>query len=424
MAAGVIASSAFVCAMCDEYALRPNTRAELSYADILRKPVLFVNVGTPGYIPSSAVNANDRSNVAETVSRLTLANRVGSGLFADCRDDHVWTSPAGLACLVALLEAEGVRPTGHGSGVSEAALSVCSCSECGRRSGHASVARTLPVTAPPSRVTPNPSEPGAAGLPPASPSTALVLMEPTGTPVAGDMSFSRGSEPISLPNTSGGEPDLAPQPPLGVTLAGLESILEALGGRHGGAATVDLYALERWVHARVTQGAPYVTVLAPEYVRPATAVVVYVTGELFIDVVDAISASGAARVPGAAFYIGALCQPTTNALPEPQLLALPGILRSAGRVVAVVDALNPSGAFTRVWCLLTIVLALQVSAGVHKPSCNGCTCLGVQLALRLRTLRFCCPVDPCAGGYDHGALEGSRTPRSTRTGSCGYNCKA
>lgn len=397
MAVGVLSSAAIVCALCDEYALSSNARKELSYADLLQKPVVFANVGPPGYVPARSISGG---NVAEKVSRLTLANRVGSGLFADARDDESWVSPAGLACLVALLEAEGIRPPAHEGGawtVVAAAEAVCSCGECARRGGGVARRQQPDVVRVSGSEAPDPlprdglaPSRRASQQPPPPPPPILLA-----TPFDGDEEEDGEDSGLGSPSAATSKP---PQPPLGVTLAGLEALLETLGGRAGAGGSMDFYALERYVHAHLPHGETLVRSMAPQHARPATAYAAYCSAERLVDVVDALAASEAVRSATAAgavasFFMFTLCTPTVGVFPEPQLLLLPSLLRGAARVVAVIDPLSSTGLLSRAWPLCELVLAMEVRRAVVEEERRRATArfhpAALPMPLAARPHRVC-----------------------------------
>lgn len=107
MASSIRQSSAVVCCISAEYAASINCKLECEYANLRRKPVFWVNVGTPpkgssqqGYDPSS-FDGDD-----EEKERLYgwLQVHILSSMWADCRDDARRLGMGGLKVLLRHLE--------------------------------------------------------------------------------------------------------------------------------------------------------------------------------------------------------------------------------------------------------------------------------------------------------------------------------
>ena len=82
-ALGILRSSAVVIFLSSEYALSANCRKEVQSAEKTKRPLIFVNVGDPGYEPGSF----DWSNEKEVRDKVWLSNFVSNSIWADCRDD-------------------------------------------------------------------------------------------------------------------------------------------------------------------------------------------------------------------------------------------------------------------------------------------------------------------------------------------------
>jgi hypothetical protein len=86
MAAGIDAGECVVVCMSAAYAASANCKRELEYAELRNKPLLFVNVGEPGWLP------------ANTGGWLLMA--LGKRLWADCRTDAAALGDGGIIVLL------------------------------------------------------------------------------------------------------------------------------------------------------------------------------------------------------------------------------------------------------------------------------------------------------------------------------------
>ena len=90
MSAGIDACKFFVCCLSAAYAMRPNCKRELLYAYNSSKIILFVNVGEPGWLPST---------LAGTPGKWLLL-LLEDKLWADCRSDAAFASRDGVSVLL------------------------------------------------------------------------------------------------------------------------------------------------------------------------------------------------------------------------------------------------------------------------------------------------------------------------------------
>jgi ankyrin repeat protein len=106
MGEGILDASAFVCFFSAEYARSPNCKLEAQFAKKKNKPMFFVNVGAPGYMP-------DRYNKDERSIVMWLDVLVMDALWFDARDvGHVAENIAKL--IVALKANAEVTCSGGG----------------------------------------------------------------------------------------------------------------------------------------------------------------------------------------------------------------------------------------------------------------------------------------------------------------------
>lgn len=110
MAMGIMMTSAVVVCFSDAYARSAACKSEAQFASKCGKPILFVNLGEPGWTLESKLMDGDAA-AAETYGWLSFM--MLKALWSDARDDEAMTGPAGLPVLLSALAANPkVRRTG------------------------------------------------------------------------------------------------------------------------------------------------------------------------------------------------------------------------------------------------------------------------------------------------------------------------
>ena len=94
MAKGIDASAVVVCCMSEAYSRSANCKSEFIYAINKHKPILYANVGEPGWVPYSL-----------TGDEAWMLLRLEDKLWADCRTDAAFAGPGGVAQIISELPA-------------------------------------------------------------------------------------------------------------------------------------------------------------------------------------------------------------------------------------------------------------------------------------------------------------------------------